>query len=71
MGRVRMPPSVILPECHPEHQSVILSAAKDLARWAAMLRGVYTECNERAQHDRSGLPTVLWYGESVPPMVSQ
>jgi len=32
---------------------VILSAAKDLARWAELLRGVDPECNEWAQHDNT------------------
>ena len=40
---------------------VILSEAKDLARWAEMLRRVYPECNEWAQHDRTAfLCCLLW-----------
>src|SRR5207248_1780755 len=38
--------------------SVILSNAKDLAHWAEMLRGVYTERSECAQHDMPSPDTV-------------
>ena len=42
----------------------MLSAAKHLARWAEMLRGVDTERSECAQHDSVvDLPAVLWLGD--------
>ncbi len=51
---------------HPERQRVILSVAKDLARWAAMLRGVYTERSEGAQHNsEKDLATMISYSEST------
>jgi len=54
---------------------VILSEAKDLARWAEMLHGVYPECNEWAQHEKRlrPIPAAFWPTralESMPLLVT-
>ncbi len=51
MGKA-IAPCAASSKCHPSHR-VILSEAKDLLQGGVeMLRGVYTERSERAQHDK-------------------